>query len=508
MNQEKSRALRLVSFILHPSSFILCFLAICLAAMALHAYPLFHPMIMFDDFELIAKSLTWRAAQSNLWVPANEHAMPLGRLSTWALVQMAGPVTAIPAAVDLQGPLAQLAGMLLLYVLVRRELGHPFYGLVAMALFGISAIYHQAVTWFAASFSILALDMLLLALLAAQTWRQTGRLRHLASCVLATGLAPCWFASGILAGPICCLFLLGAHSRQHTVDSSRESQANETGNRPNFWFYCLLSTGYWLLPLLGTLIFLAVSLPFTAGAIMHLEHYGGKTALEAFDLKIGARNMCRSIADSLIPAILGFYDVYFPWFVVAGILVLLGAFVIWWWRPVSRRAFLYSGLGLILLSYLLAYSARADWDDGGYNLSQPGWSRYHLLPQLGLVLVICGGLPRWEKRFHHFLPSERLSSAHVWAVGLLIVFLLITQFPRGLVTSPAYLPRQQEVLRRIAEVDASCRRHHISGETARAALGTLEVPWCGSTDNGWDLLRGSDDPKPITVEDARRLLNP
>src|SRR5262249_60566507 len=94
------------------------------------------------------------------------------------------------------------------YLFVRRELGHPFYGLVAISLFGVTSIYQQAVGWFSTSFSVLTLDMLLLGLLAAQRWRQTGRSWHLALCVLWCGLAPAWFASGVLAGPLCGLYLL------------------------------------------------------------------------------------------------------------------------------------------------------------------------------------------------------------------------------------------------------------------------------------------------------------
>jgi hypothetical protein len=471
-------AVRRFGLILQPSAFILSI--ICLAAVLLHLYPLLYPMIMFDDFEIIAKSFTWRAAQSNLWVPANEHAMPLGRLSTWALLQLAPSATAIPRVVDLQGPLALLAGIVLLYVLVARELEHPFYGLVAAALFGISAVYHQAVTWFAAGFSILALDTILLALLAAQQWRQTAKWSYLVLCVVACALAPPWFASGILAGPICCLYLIGNR------------------NRPR--------TALVLTPVLGTAAFLAISLPVTARTIMHLEHYGQKTAFEAFDVRVGARNTCRAVADNLIPATFGFYDVHFPIWAVIGILVFGAAFLAWWWRPAQQRGFLYAGLALIVLSYLLVYSARADWDDGGYNLSNAGWSRYHLLAQLGLVLVVCGVLPYWKNRFERDAAPGALSDRERWALGLLILFQLITQLPRALFTSPAYLPRQQEVLAQIDNMDERCRAHRISADIARAALGKLAIPWSGASDNGWDFLHGSPDPRPIAIEDAQQLL--
>src|SRR5712692_7134899 len=98
--------------------------AASVAALALYAYPLCYPMIVYDDFQMLVKSLTWSAAWANLWVPANEHAMPLGRLSTWTLVQLAGRPTAYPTVIAWQGPLALLLGMGLLARFVRRELGH------------------------------------------------------------------------------------------------------------------------------------------------------------------------------------------------------------------------------------------------------------------------------------------------------------------------------------------------------------------------------------------------
>src|SRR5205807_1011957 len=106
------------------------------------------------------------------------------------------------------GPLSVLLAMALLGLFVRRELGHPLYGLVAATLFGVTSTYQQAGYWFASSFSVLSLLFVLLGLLAAQSWRRTGRGLHLDLAVLWCLAAPAWFASGVLAGPLCCLYLL------------------------------------------------------------------------------------------------------------------------------------------------------------------------------------------------------------------------------------------------------------------------------------------------------------
>ena len=55
---------------------------------------------------------------------------------TYALMQVGGRATLLPWTAGLVGPLALLAALPLVYLFVRRELGHPVFGLVAAALFG------------------------------------------------------------------------------------------------------------------------------------------------------------------------------------------------------------------------------------------------------------------------------------------------------------------------------------------------------------------------------------
>src|SRR2546421_12236677 len=103
-----------------------------LAAVGLHFLSISRPLLLYDDFQIVAASWTWPRTWDNLWQPANEHAMPLGRLTTYALVRVAGSVAAVPRLTAFQGPLALIVGMLLVFSFVRRELGHDWYGLVAM----------------------------------------------------------------------------------------------------------------------------------------------------------------------------------------------------------------------------------------------------------------------------------------------------------------------------------------------------------------------------------------
>jgi hypothetical protein len=449
----------------------------CAAALLLYARPLLFPVAAFDDWQILTQSWTWEGARAGLWVPQNEHAMPLGRLLTYGLVRLAGRPTWVPYFVTAMGPAALLAGMGFLYLFVRRELGHPLYGLVAMTLFGVTAVYQQAVWWFAAAFSVLALDTTLLALLAAQRWRQTGRALYLDLAVAAAALAPAWFAVGVLAGPLCVLYLLPAR-------------------RDGRWFS--------LLPLLGTALFLAVSLPRTAEAILHLPHYEGKTALEAFDPRVGLVFTGRSVVDNLLLGTFGVWSLSLPVRYAVVLLAGLALALAWWWRQAPRGRLILLGLGFVGGSYLLIYSARAAWP---YEMmTQPVMCRYHLLPQLGLALVVAGGLPGRNGRWFTLDESGALTRRQARGLALLVGACLLVQLPHGLGVYPLGHAEQQAALRRVEEVDARCREHHIDAATARAALPRLEVPLAGDDLNGWGLLRGSPDPRPTTSDAARTLL--
>lgn len=462
------------------------------ATLVLYVRPLGWPMLSQDDFEILAQSWTWPRTRDGLWVPQNEHAMPLGRLFTYALVRVAGGPNTLARAAILVGPLALLAALALLYHFVRRELGHPLYGLVAIVLFGVTSVYQQAVFWFAASFSGLALDTLVLGLLAAQRWRRTGRGVYLGLTAVACALAPAWFASGVLAGPLCCLYLFPWFE-------DRDAPATSP------WRRRVAAAVGCLVPLLGTGLFLAISLPRTAARIMHLEHYQGRTALEVFQPLTGLWYTCRSLVDNLMLGEFGISTVEVP---VVLLLVALGALAVAgaWWFVHSRSVRLaLLGLALILSNYLLVYSARATWGYEGV-MTHPGWSRYHLLPQLGLSLFVCAGLTGFAGRWFSPREDQTLTLRQARILRLLIAVCLVVQLPRALLSYFPYDPEQEATLRRIAAVDARCRKYHISGDAARAALPKLSLERWYSSVNGWEFLRGSDNPQPHSPEDVRRLL--
>jgi hypothetical protein len=260
-----------------------------------------------------------------------------------------------------------------------------------------------------------------------------------------------------------------------------------------------------LVPLLGTLLFLAVSLPRTAEHILHLKHYGGRTALDAFQPLIGLVYTGRSVVDNLLFGVFGLTGVQVWLPLVPVVLLGLAAAGVWWWRRAPRPRLLLLGLGMIGSGYLLVYSARADWAYEG-SMNQPGWSRYHLLPQLGLALFVVGGLPGWAGRWFLLDGSEQLTGRQARALLILLGACLVVQLPRAITCGPDWLPGQRVALEKVERVDAACRQHRISAELAAKALPRLAIPGAGDEGTGWELLRGSDDPVPMTPEEARRLL--
>jgi len=464
-------------------------LLVCSAALILHAYPILRPSLSDDDFFILARSWTWAAAWENVWVPNNEHAMPLGRLSTAAIVQLGGgAVTAMPRLTAWQGPIAVVLGMVLAGQFVGREMGHPFYGLLAMTLFGVSLKYNEAVFWFAASFAVLALDTTVLALLAAQRWRQTGRTGQLLLCTFWCAMAPCWFASGVLAGPLCSLYLLWGE------------------NAAGGWRRRVLAA---MSPLLGSAVFVGLGLTFAAEQIVRAEHHGGRSALQVFNPIVGLEYTARTFVDSLVLGTYAATGKVAPTPVLAAGLAVLALVAGYWWRVAAQRRLMVVGLGMIFLNYGLIYSFRAEgWS---YEDQIVQWTRYHAIPFLGLVLFFCGGLPSREGSLFQLVPGGltlRQAGALVGVASLLLGLQLAPALQGHHVRTPDP-EAQMATLRLIEDTDAQCLALRIDAATARAALGTpLVVPQMGNPRffDGWELLRGSADPLPMSADEARRLL--
>jgi hypothetical protein len=268
-----------------------------------------------------------------------------------------------------------------------------------------------------------------------------------------------------------------------------------------------------ILPVLGSVFSLLILL-----IMKEVPHPDANSPpfLEVFNPFVGLVYSGRSMVDNLVLGVLSGAGRVCPLelapFALAAIF-LAGA---WWWKRAPRRRLLFLGFGFILLSYWLTYSGRAAFPYEG-PLHQ--WNRYQLLPFLGLVLFVCGGLPSRQGTLFQLDSSGRLTRAQVLALSLLTAVLFILQFPIGLIghirTDPD-AEAQMAVLQHIVEVDTRCREYRISAETARQTLPFLEIPYSTTPGagyppriNGWQWLRGSRHPRPYdNFDEVRRLLEP
>jgi len=465
---------------------------------ALHARPFLHPWLFDDDFALLTASWDWTTTRQNLWLPFDDNVWPLERFTSYGVVRLAGRITALPRTTSLQGPIAMALAIVLVYFFVRREMDHPFYGLVAAIVFGVSLKYNQAVFWYSASFLVLMLDTLLLALLSAQSWRLTGRKSSLAWCIFWVALAPGWFPSGILAGPLCCLYLLPQEDQPGPFSWRRSSRA--------------------LWPLLGSVTYLAVSLPQNLDRLFMAKRVGGQSLTQTFSPLMGLLYTLRSIVDNLIFGVLGASGTTCPIWLLPLPLLVIGFVGYWWWRQAPRRRLMVLGCGLIFLSYWLTLSARAVLPYEGQEHSLHERNRYNLLPFLGLVLFAVAGLPSRQGTLFQLDPSGRLTRGQGRGLAILLAILVSVQFPvswLGHQRTDYDAAEQMVVLQHIEEVDARCQTNRISADRAREALGFLEIPFSTTPGsgyppriNGWQWLRGSDDPLPYDdLDEVRRLLN-
>jgi len=71
---------------------------------------------------------------------------------------------------------------------------------------------------------------------------------------------------------------------------------------------------------------------------------------------------------------------------------------------------------------------------------------------------------------------------------------------------------QMLAFRRIEAVDALCREHHISAADARRILAPIRMTYDASgepqRESNWQFLHGSDNPRDLSDEEIRRLLQP
>jgi hypothetical protein len=250
-------------------------------------------------------------------------------------------------------------------------------------------------------------------------------------------LAPWWFGSAVLAGPICSLYVL-------LFPPIREG---DTASRTRFsWFPRLLAAS---VPLIGTALCLALTFALNADRIAEIRQYREGNLTDV--LLLGPLYTLRSLVDNLLLGFFGLYLITCPPWLVGVLLIALAAGVVVWWRLAPAPRLVLFGIAIILLNDVLAFGTRAS------VFSYPElaiWSRYQLYPQVGLALIVCAGLPRCG-RLLTGQGTRDLTPAGRRVLLVLAALLFAIHLPRGQVCY--YDPQQHADLRRVEDLDARCR---------------------------------------------------
>jgi len=438
--------------------------AVAAATLVVHGLSLVVPGLQLDDFMILRQSRSWADTRERLWVPVNEHCWPLFRLLTCGVMWAADGAASLPLAGAVSVRVALLGTVWFVYRFVRQERGHPYYGLAAAAGFGVTTAYQEAVNWYAASPALWAAAATLLALLAAQRWVQARSWVGLAATAVWSAVAPGWFGGGVLTGPLCALYLF-------------------------------LSGRWWVsgLPLVGTVVFVALALAMAGDQLLHVNHHGSDSTIAGMDPVVGAVYTARSVVDNLLFGAVGVAGFTTPPAVAAVLLVGVAAGAGWWWRRAPRRDLVVLGLAFIILHFGLIYSARAGWS---YDQLR-GWSRYTVFPWLGVVLAVAGGLRR---------PADtELTARQAWRLGLLILGLMLVNLPRGILGTPIRPEEQPRVLRQVDEVDRKCREAGVPAEAAWRVLTPLPMPGDPAFD-AYLLIHGGTGPADVPDDEVRARL--
>ncbi len=406
------------------------FSAICLYP---HLLWLGEPSLFSDDVMRVADLQTIPPRQM-LVRPFNEHLAPLFEAVSLASWRLAGRrLTAIPAAFQAAALLPFLLCLIFLGRVVRKEVGSTTTALAAVAAFSLSAMVVETVQWYSASSFTWALLGCLVALEGA------GRGRWWQSAVAAAA-APAFSAIGLLAGP------LGA-MRAMLLPGTR-----------------LRALPHLLAPVSGSLAYLGFASVFRYREVL------AESVHRNADIPLGLLSTARAPVVVLLPGLFGWgnIDMALPTgFDLAFAGLGLALVLFWAWRSPVRPLIL-GGLLLILGGYGLTYPFR--------TVHGPHWilevQRYHLFPQLGLILLLspaaAHGLRRFDGR-----PVARLAVATGLA-ALLLWAHLPEMKTRGRLFHFAEQPKTLAALERL---DALCRAEGITRGQALAALDPVRTRW-------------------------------
>ena len=438
--------------------------------------------LLHDDFAYIAQSRNWAVMCAHLFEPHNAHVVPVFRIWTLALVNLAGRLANLPAVFAAAGYLGLVAAMLALGRVITRETGQLAAGLAAMAILGISTVTHPAVIWFSAGQALWAGTAILVGIALAQSWSEKGGALRLAAVALTTLAAPAIWSGGLLAGPAAVIYLY--------VENRRRAH--------------------------GAMVFLA-GVTLCAGVLMFIASRG---QIDVSQLVWEKRpdvwprpiqvllHTSQVLVEECVCGNLGLQVTTTPRQAVA----LLFAFaVLHTWSSRGRagwNALEVSGAFIAIGGCLLVFFFRGNLPYS--SLRAYGW--YHAIPQLGAILFGAG----WWTAVSAALP-ERMSLGQAAAVLVFTFLFFLIQMPRaaqqliqsapelavretGLFPSTELLAgraryfkvelheRQLRALVRLDRLDRLLTELNASPELLRGAFGRVMLPGLSEQQLGCDAI--------------------
>lgn len=422
-----------------------------------------------DDFHFLAESRDLYALRANLWTPHNAHVVPLFRLGTFGLIWWSGGLGHIRETLGHAsfGVLALL--MMTCGHFITHETGSRTTGLAAMAFLGVTSVMAPAATWYSASQTLWAGQLILVMLILLQAWRSKPVWWRIALATLAAFLAPATWGGGLAAGPVGAAYLW----------ADGRSSARRASVFP-------LAATILSLLLLGALSRIYGRVP------TELPPLGPMSAVR------GIAHTFQAISEALILNNLGLDGPTTPLQALAFVLAL-GA--VWAWsrggfRPNPLES---AGATLIGTCYFLAYTFRSGFSYS--SLRELGW--YHAIPQLGAILF---GIGWWTGCRNRGAKASALPAARSIVLLLALVGLLLTlhvpraqrlflpsvypltesewiRFPipalhrlRALYLASDLAARQDRFLARLDRVQRAATRIGARRETIRAVFGRLVAP--------------------------------
>ncbi len=399
---------------------ILIALAIGVGPLWLWRAPMRAYFLKFDDFVYLARSRTPDRLWQNLFRPHQGHVVPLFRIETFALAQIAGTLQGTPPVLGAASYATLLLAMILLGVVVARETGRAAMGLVAMSALGLSSVPGPTLLWYASGQAMAAGAMILAMLAALQVWRIGGSRRSLALAFLAETAAPLLWSGGFAAGPVGAAYLWA-------------------DGRPRSRALALL--------LLGASAAI-VALAWLAGA--------GTPGLRLSAIEAAVVHSSQALGEAIVLNNIGLDARTTPTQAIA----LVGGFAaLWGWsrRGSPIRPLEAAGATMALGTLAMIFAARGV-DEDFRELRPFGW--YHAMADLGAILFACA----WSAR-----PTP--SPASTIATPTRRDWLAVSGFAMAMLT--IQMPRADRVVFEYAEMAAPMARP-VAGSVARSGASDLD----------------------------------